>query len=202
MEQQLSELLGHYGYIGIVVAMIGGIVGLPIPDEILMMFVGYTVAKGSMKYGLAFSCACFGSMVGMTINYTLGRRLGLPFLRKFGPKFGITKRKIRYTQRLFRRFGAFLLVIGYFIPGARHLTPYLAGMSRLSFRKFALYAYPGGLFWVFIFITLGWKLGAKWTIVEYYLHHYKPHILTAALCLIVLIVVLIKVRRRANSSNT
>ncbi|WP_240491832.1 DedA family protein, partial [Acinetobacter baumannii] len=72
---------------------------------------------------------------------------------------------------------------------------YLAGMSKLSFRRFALYAYSGGLFWVFVFITLGWKLGAKWPIVEHYLHHYKPYILLAAVCLIVLIIVLVKYRR-------
>ncbi|WP_286883588.1 DedA family protein [Aneurinibacillus sp. UBA3580] len=198
MEHQLSEWLGHFGYLGIFLALVGGIVGLPIPDELLMTFVGYTIATGRMEYMPALLCALFGSISGMTVNYVLGRKLGLPFLLKFGPKFGIRRKKIRYTQRLFYKFGAFLLFIGYFIPGARHLTPYLAGMARLPFRRFALYAYSGGLFWVFTFITLGWKMGKKWTVFEYYMGHYKPYLLLLGSLLILLVFVYFKFLRRAS----
>lgn len=33
MEQHIGELIAHYGYFGIIIALAGGIVGLPIPDE-------------------------------------------------------------------------------------------------------------------------------------------------------------------------
>ncbi|CEH29066.1 alkaline phosphatase [Aneurinibacillus migulanus] len=199
MEQQLGEWLGHYGYIGIILALVGGIVGLPIPDEILMTFVGYNIFRGRMEYALALGCASFGSMAGVTVNYLLGRKLGLPFLRKFGPKFGINGKKIAYTRRLFRKFDAFLLFIGYFIPGARHLTPYLAGISKLRFYKFALYAYPGGLFWSFTFITLGWKLGERWSVFEHRMVEYKPYVLLFIACVILLIFLYVKFMRKPSS---
>ncbi|PGM86850.1 alkaline phosphatase, partial [Bacillus thuringiensis] len=49
MEQQIGELLIQYGYFGILIALVGGIVGLPIPDEFLLTFVGYNVSKGTMS---------------------------------------------------------------------------------------------------------------------------------------------------------
>ena len=49
-------------------------------------------------------------------------------------------------------------MIGYFIPGVRHLTAYFAGMSNLTLWRFCLYAYGGALIWISVFIGLGWKL--------------------------------------------
>ena len=49
-------------------------------------------------------------------------------------------------------------MIGYFIPGVRHLTAYFAGMSNLTLWRFCLYAYGGALIWIGVFIGLGWKL--------------------------------------------
>lgn len=41
----LNHLIEHYGYIGIMIALVGGIIGLPIPDETLLTFVGYNVLR-------------------------------------------------------------------------------------------------------------------------------------------------------------
>jgi membrane protein DedA with SNARE-associated domain len=40
MEQHIDFLIGHYGYFGIIIALVGGIVGLPLPDEVLLTYVG------------------------------------------------------------------------------------------------------------------------------------------------------------------
>lgn len=52
-----------------------------------------------------------------------------------------------------------MLIIGYFIPGVRHLTAYLAGISRIDFQKFMIFAYSGALLWSITFISLGYELG-------------------------------------------
>jgi membrane protein DedA with SNARE-associated domain len=62
----------------------------------------------------------------------------------------------------FERRGRWTLLIGYFIPGVRHLTGYVAGASELSFSNFALFAYTGAFCWALIFITLGYMLGEQW----------------------------------------
>lgn len=196
MEQQLHDLFVHYGYLGIIIALVGGIVGLPLPDEVLLTFVGYNVYRGKMLYILALLSACTGTIIGITFSYFLGMKLGIPFLRKFGPKIHITEKKIERTHQLFEKFGPFLLFIGYFIPGIRHLTAYLAGISCLEVRKFCLYAYSGGIVWSFTFITLGKMMGEEWKKVAWSIHHYGMYVFIFILILLFLIFIYVKYRRK------
>ena len=75
------------------------------------------------------------------------------------------------------KFGPFLLIIGYFIPGVRHVTAYLAGINKYSYKKFALFAYLGAMTWCFTFITLGKALGENWIHVGAYLSRYSLYVL-------------------------
>ena len=58
------------------------------------------------------------------------------------------------THILFEKYGPFLLIVGYFIPGVRHLTAYFAGMSNLTLWRFCLYAYGGALIWISVLLDL------------------------------------------------
>lgn len=192
MEQQLGELIVQYGYLGIIIALVGGIVGLPIPDEFLLTFVGYNVSKGTMSGGYAILSGVAGAILGITLSYILGLKLGLPMLNKYGPKIHIKEKEIEKTHVLFEKYGPFLLIVGYFIPGVRHLTAYFAGMTNLTFWKFCLYAYSGAFMWASTFIGLGWKLGDKWSFFEYGLHHYGIRILTILVVIIFFVLLYLK----------
>ncbi|MFX3625526.1 MAG: DedA family protein [Ectobacillus sp.] len=176
MEHYLSELILHYGYLGLIVVLAAGIVGIPVPDEVVLTFVGYNVSRGNMTYITALLSGMLGALLGITVSYILGLRLGLPVLKKYGSRLGITEEKIQRTHELFEKYGPFLLMIGYFLPGVRHLTAYFAGLSDLSLRKFCLYAYTGAFIWVGLFVTLGVKLGENWRYMQYYVHHYGSYV--------------------------
>ncbi|WP_124727795.1 DedA family protein [Staphylospora marina] len=181
MEQALFDLLLEYGYIGIFLFLMLGIVGLPLPDEIMMTFVGYLSSVGRLQLVPTFLSALVGSMCGITLSYVLGLSFGYPFLKKYGPKIFITRRRLRVTRVLFRKYGSLLLFFGYFIPGVRHVTAYLAGISNIPFPRFALYAYTGAVFWSASFIGLGYVLGANWEIVFDALHQYGTKLVLVAL---------------------
>lgn len=186
MEQLVGELIINYGYWGIFIALVGGIVGLPIPDEFLLTFVGYNISKGTMSGASVFASGIAGAILGITLSYILGLKLGLPILNKYGPKIHIKEKQIERMHVLIEKYGPFLLIIGYFIPGVRHLTAYFAGMSNLTFWKFCLYAYSGVLIWVSTFIGIGWKISGEWSLVEYSIHHYGIRILTILSAIILL----------------
>lgn len=156
-----------------------GLIGLPVPDEVLLTFSGYLVFKGDIHFSLALLSAFLGAMSGISFSYLLGCKLGLPFLEKFGPKVGITEEKITKTQSYFQRYGSVMILFGYFVPGIRHVSAYLAGFSAMRFKKFAVYAYSGGIIWSFTFILVGKMLGPDWRIVEQYFHHLGKYVLLA-----------------------
>ncbi|MBM0067632.1 DedA family protein [Alkalicoccobacillus gibsonii] len=158
----VKELIAHYGYFGILIALVGGIVGLPIPDELLLITVGYFTHSGELNLYLSILISLLGSIIGISISYFLGKKLGLPFLLTHGSKFFLSNKKIDRAQVLFQKYGAFILVIGYFIPGVRHLTGYIAGISNLPYKRFSLYAYSGAFVWVNTFIFAGNHMRWDW----------------------------------------
>ncbi|MFF2482765.1 DedA family protein [Paenibacillus sp. NPDC058071] len=170
--EHLSLLIIRYGYIGIFSILAVGIIGLPVPDEVLLTYVGYLIYQGKLMFVIALLSAFLGAAVGISVSYAVGLKLGLPFLNKFGPKVHITPKRIEWTQNLFNKYGAIVLIIGYFIPGVRHITAYIAGMSRMNLRTFMLCAYSGAILWVGVFIFLGLELGKRWYLVDKYVHKF------------------------------
>jgi membrane protein DedA with SNARE-associated domain len=110
----------------------------------------------------ALLAAYLGSICGITLNYLVGRFVGLPLLHKYGNYLLLTGERINQAHRWFARYGKVALSTGYFFPGVRHLTAFSAGASRLEYRYFAPYAYVGACVWVVTFMALGYFLGEEW----------------------------------------
>jgi membrane protein DedA with SNARE-associated domain len=153
--------ISHYGYIGIFSLLMLGIFGIPFPDESLLTFSGYLASKGHLQIALTILVAFLGSIVGITVNYLVGRTLGFAAIRKYGHYVRLTPEKMEKVRDWFDWFGKWTLPVAYFIPGVRHVAPFVAGASKLRFKVFALFAFAGGLLWTFAFILTGYFLGHK-----------------------------------------
>jgi membrane protein DedA with SNARE-associated domain len=168
----LYTWISHYGYAGLFVLLVLGIVGLPVPDETLLVFSGYLISKGTLHPAWTFLSGLSGSMSGISVSYLIGRGFGHRFVERYGRYVHLTPERIDSVNHWFHRIGHWLLTIGYFIPGVRHFTAFVAGMSRLEYRTFAAFAYPGAAVWVGSFLTLGYFLGENWQTTFARLHHY------------------------------
>ena len=157
--------VAQYGYVALIGSMMLGIIGLPIPDETLLMFAGYLVFKNSLQLHFVMLSAFLGSVAGISLSYEIGRRYGVSLLLKFHIPF-FSEEKFESARDWYRRFGKWALVVGYFIPGIRHLTAFTAGMSGLRYRSFGLFAYSGALIWSTTFILLGELVGERWRAVS------------------------------------
>jgi len=161
----LSLWLTHYGSWTLFALLALGIIALPIPEETLMVLTGILIHQEKLQAIPAMLAALGGSLCGMTISYLIGRTAGHFLLFKYGPRIGLTKQRLQKAQLWFERFGRWALLIGYFIPGVRHLTGVCAGSSYLSFRQFSLYAYSGAIIWVSSFLSIGYFFGKHWMIL-------------------------------------
>lgn len=168
----ILDWITRYGYFGIFGLLVLGIVGLPIPDETLLTFAGYLVFRGRLQFVPTLASALLGSMCGITLSYTLGRLTGYFLIEKYGARLHIKMDHVHRVHDWFRRFGRFTLTFGYFVPGVRHLTAYVAGASELELPVFAVFAYAGALVWSSSFILLGYLLGDQWQRVSGEVHLY------------------------------
>jgi membrane protein DedA with SNARE-associated domain len=160
--QTAVHLVTHYGYAGIFSLLALGIVGLPIPDETLLTFVGYLIFQRQLHPAPAFASAFLGAVCGITLSYGLGRSFDSYAPESWRRFLRLSPERIEMAHDWFRRGGQWVLVFGYFVPGVRHLTAYAAGASELAFPTFASFAYSGGLLWSTTFIAFGYFLGEGW----------------------------------------
>jgi membrane protein DedA with SNARE-associated domain len=156
VERELVTWLTRYGAPLLFFAQVFGIVGLPIPDELLLMVAGALVKQGLLRGSSIAVAAIAGCLCGITVSYLVGVLIDVKVLHKKFPRHQAT---IKRAQAWFRRFEGWLLAFGYFIPGVRNVTAIIAGSSELSYREFALYAYPGGVLWCGVFLSLGYYAG-------------------------------------------
>lgn len=170
--ETLLALLSQYGYAGLFGLLVLGIVGLPIPDETLLAFSGYLISRGHFKLGLTFAAAFAGSVCGISTSYVIGRTAGYGAARRYGQYVHLTEERLNYVHGWFERIGEWLLAVGYFIPGVRHFTALVAGMSKLGYGKFAVFAYTGAAVWVATFLAIGYLVGENWRAVMGSVHHY------------------------------
>jgi membrane protein DedA with SNARE-associated domain len=155
----LSLWLTQYGSFVLFIMLSLGIIALPIPEETLMVLAGILMHKGTLNIPLTVLFAYAGAICGISMSYLLGRTAGNFLLHRYGAWIGITRERLEKAHYWFERLGKWLLLVGYFIPGVRHLTGFSAGTTYMKFSHFALFAYSGALLWVSIFLSLGYFVG-------------------------------------------
>ncbi len=160
------NLVATHGYIAIFFFLMIGILGIPMPDEVLMSYVGVLISTGKLHPLAAFIAAWFGSSCGVTVSYFVGRTLGHAILVKFHG----SPEKAERIRQWFDRKGRWALVFGYFMPGLRHGTPIVAGSTGLQYTHFALSAYAGGFLWTCTYLSLGYFLGRRWLQASEHVH--------------------------------
>lgn len=161
-----SHTINHwlllYGGVVLFLLLALGIIALPVPDETLMVFAGVLMSKGKLKIVTTLLAAYGGSMCGITVSYLIGRTAGNFFIHRYGAFIGLTEDKIENVHKWFKKYGKWTLMIGYFIPGVRHFTGIIAGMSSLEYKHFALFAYTGAFIWASFFMGMGYFFGGYW----------------------------------------
>jgi membrane protein DedA with SNARE-associated domain len=189
--------IASYGYVALAVLLMLGIVGLPIPDETLLMFTGYLVFRGQLAFVPAVITAVSGSLCGISVSYALGRSLGPYLVERFGPYVHLDVDKLAQVRAWYDRWGKYALLFGYFVPGVRHLAAYAAGSARVPLLVFAAFAYTGGVLWATSFIVLGYVVGEEWARLSGTVHRYLLIAAGAALVGVGIALAMARQRRRS-----
>lgn len=167
-EHGLQHWLTHYGSLGLFLLLSLGIIGLPIPDETLLILAGVLSAKGHLNLYSAYTSALLGAICGITVSYLLGYYAGKEMLKRFGYLVGLTETRLEGIHSWFDHYGKWLLCLGYFIPGVRHFSGLVVGSVYLSYPQFALFAYIGALCWTICFFCIGYFFFDAWNQLHLY----------------------------------
>ena len=165
----LVTRLGHWSYLIIFLAAAlecAAFAGLLVPGESLVLASGFLAHQGVLSLDTVMVAASLGAVVGDNIGYQLGARLGRVWLVHHGRRVGINERRLKRAEAFFDRHGPKAVFVGRFVGFARALVPFVAGASRMPYRRFLMYDALGAALWTIGFVLLGYGLGASWRVAE------------------------------------
>jgi len=165
-------LINHYGYIILFTALVLELIAFPLPGELMMTYCGFLVYQSKMNWIISILVATAGVILGITISYFVGAKLGTRFFDKYGSYIHLGPKQREKTSKWFKTSGNKLLILAYFIPGVRHITGYFSGITEISYKRFAINAYFGAFLWTTTFISLGKVLGPNWDKFHSYISKY------------------------------
>lgn len=136
-------------------------VPLPAPGDVAITYGGYLTTIGTIPYPLAYLAVVSGAVIGATINLTITRRYGRPFIHRFGRYVGVTEDRLAQAERMFKRWGPWAIIIGRHIPGMRIVLSALSGILNVPYRVFIPCVLVSATIWAGIFLELGRLLGPR-----------------------------------------
>ncbi len=164
----LTSLLKQFTYFGLAAILVAGGMGLPIPEDVPLMFSGYLC---SPQYSplpqhtsilLMITAGMLGVICGDSILWYVGR-YGLDannFLSRHVRKALGSKRRI-FLEKHFQKHGNLTLFVGRFIPGIRALVFALCGISKMRYVRFVIVDGLAALVSVPTFIFIGYHFAAE-----------------------------------------
>jgi membrane-associated protein len=138
-----------------------GLVVLPLlPGDSLLFGVGALAANENFNLNLYWLIGLLiaAAIAGDAVNYYLGLRFGERFFRSDTSRLFNKKYLIR-TQQFYAKYGGKTIILARFIPIIRTFAPFVAGMGKMQYRRFAIYNVLGGAVWVTSFLLAGYFLG-------------------------------------------
>jgi undecaprenyl-diphosphatase len=166
--------------------------GLAVPGETAVVIGGVVAFQGRIPVGAMAAAASLGAIVGDSIGFYFGRRLGTKVLSgRLGRILG--RDRVESTMNRIRAGGIRAVILGRFVGVLRAVMPFAAGSSGMSYGRFLVASVLGATAWGVGFTFVGYAAGNSWRQVE----HYIGRASTVLAVVLVTVVVLVLLARAA-----
>lgn len=194
MTQWVMDYLGALGMGGLLLGVVIEAMGIPFPGGLMVILAGFLVNQGRFDFLHTLFVTLLGFNTGATIAYLIGKRVGEPFLFRFGKYLRVTPRRIKRAQDYLEHSSAAFIIFGRFVPMISNLTPYIAGISGLGILKFISFNFVFTLIWSLLNLGLGMFFSHNWSYLLRFMHFWLPLLAGSLLILCLLLLYLKRVR--------
>jgi membrane-associated protein len=142
----------------VIFAETGFVVTPFLPGDSLLFAAGAVVAITSADLNIFWMALglSVAAVAGDALNYQIGHWLAgkqEKYLRWLNPKY------LERTREFYAHHGGKTIFLARFVPIVRTYAPFVAGLSGMRYRDFALFNILGGIVWINAFLFLGYLLG-------------------------------------------
>ena len=164
IDHHLDQIIQTYGtrtyllLFGIVFCETGLVVTPFLPGDSLLFAVGTFAARGSLDLVTSLTVLASASIIGDTVNYVIGRRVGPAVFQKKESRL-FNPAHLERAHRFYEKYGAKTIVLARFLPILRTFAPFVAGIGRMRYPKFLAFSVAGSATWVGLFVLAGYFFG-------------------------------------------
>ena len=196
-----TVISGWYGYatlFAIVFSETGLLVGFFLPGDSLLFTVGVVAGAGKLDIVLIVVLLIVAAILGVGTGYSLGRKAGPKVFER--PDSRLFKREhLLRTQEFYDKHGGKTIVYAQFVPIIRTFAPFVAGVARMPYRRFAFFNVFGSIGWVTLMTLSGYFLGE----VPFIRQNFEKVVIAIVLISVAPILVhVLKARRREQPATT
>lgn len=157
----ISHLIATYGYWALFALVALESLGIPLPGETALILAGaYAGTAHHLNPWLIFVVASTAAIIGDNIGFWIGDKGGYRLARRYGSKVRLDERKLKTARYLFDRHGIAVVFFGRFVSILRTYAAFLAGTSRMRWRKFLPANAAGGIVWAGIYTAVSYLAGS------------------------------------------
>ncbi len=182
--------LANYSYLTIAIIMLLASVGLPFPDDLVIISVGYLAYLRLINPFLAGIEIVFLGLLLDNIYFFIGRYKGKSFLERLSKKYDIIKTMASHNERYVSKPSK--VFIARFIPVLRTVVPFVAGTSELKWKTFFAYNFLALIIMTPILILLSFHFSRSLSIL-FNLNERAIGLVLLGLFLLGVIITLIKI---------
>lgn len=139
-----------------------GLVVMPfLPGDSLLFVAGSLAAIGTLNIFYLLGLLIIAAILGDNINYWIGRFFGARITewKIFGKRL-VREKDLAKTYGYFDKYGVRTIIIARFVPIVRTITPFVAGIGKMDYRKkFLPYDVMGGILWIGLLLLVGYIFG-------------------------------------------
>jgi membrane-associated protein len=164
LDKNLCELVREYGFYvyGIMFLIVfceTGLVVTPfLPGDSLLFAAGAVAATGELNPWAMILSLTIAAILADTVNFWIGAYVGPKVFTRPKTLF-FNPDHLRRTHAFYEKHGGRTTVIARFLPIIRTFAPFVAGVGRMSYRRFIAYNVVGGMLWVQVFVGGGYFFG-------------------------------------------
>jgi membrane-associated protein len=140
-----------------------GLVVTPfLPGDSLLFAVGAVAASPGSPIGIGLVSVLLvvAAVLGDAVNYAAGFFIG-PKIFSREDSWLLNRKHLLEAQRFYEQYGGLTIILARFMPIIRTFAPFVAGIGKMSYPRFALYNVTGGTVWVLMFLLGGWWFGSQ-----------------------------------------
>jgi len=157
--QFLISTLGLLGVIAIIFLETGAFFGFFFPGDSLLITAGFFASQGHISITFLLIGTFIAAVVGDTVGYAFGKRVGPTIFNKEESVF-FSRKHILRAQQFYEKHGRKTIILARFIPIIRTLAPIVAGVGNMKYRTFVIFNIVGGFLWTWSMLLVGYIFGS------------------------------------------